>query len=121
MKRLKTKYFSKWAKKAKILDFELLKSTRELEKGLYSADLGGYLFKVRIAQESRGKSSGYRTIIAYKAEKRQIFLYGFAKNERKNISKKELESFKKLAKDYLNLTALQIRKAEKLGILISLE
>lgn len=121
MKRFKTKHFSKWAKKAAISDSELLKALKELEKGLYAADLGGYLFKVRIARESKGKSSGYRTLIAYKAEQRQIYLYGFAKNEKENISKNELDAFKKLAKDFMNLSDMQIRKTKKLGILISLE
>ena len=77
--------------------------------------------KIRIARESKGKSSGYRTILANMKNVKMIFIYGFPKNERDNISKKELDAFKKLSKDYLALSPSQIEHAEKMGILISME
>jgi len=51
------------------------------------ADLGGYLFKKRIARPGGGKSGGYRTILGFRrtSTERTIFLYGFAKNQRANI------------------------------------
>jgi hypothetical protein len=52
---------------------------------------------------------------------RVIYLYGFSKNERDNISSKELEAFKKLTKDYLVLSPTQLVHAETIGILIPLE
>jgi hypothetical protein len=52
---------------------------------------------------------------------RIIYLYGFSKNERDNISSKELEAFKKLTKDYLVLSPTQLERAETIGILIPLE
>ena len=121
MKRLKTRYFNKWAEKSNITDIDLLKASKALENGLYAANLGGNLFKIRIARESKGKSSGYRTILAYIKNVKVIFLYGYPKNEKDNISKKELEAFKKLSKDYLALSPSQVECAEKMGILISLE
>ena len=93
----------------------------ELDAGLFAAVLGGNLFKVRLAGHSSGKSPGYRTIIAYKNGDRLLFLYGFAKNERDNIDLKELESLKKLSKDYLSLSFSEIERAIKTGILIELE
>jgi len=121
VKKLKTKYFSKWAKKSDIADSDLLIAIEDLEKGLFSANLGGNVFKVRIAGKSKGKSSGHRTFLAYRKNERVIFLYGFSKNERDNISAKELEAFKKLSKDYLALSPGQVEQAEKAGILIALE
>lgn len=121
MKRLKTKYFAKWAKKAHITDSILLHASKELENGLFSANLGGNVFKIRIAGKSKGKSSGHRTLIAYMKNVRVVFLYGFSKNEKDNISSKELEAFKMLSKDYLALSPSQIELAEKSGILVSLE
>ena len=50
-----------------------------------------------------------------------IFLYGFSKNERDNVSSKELDAFKTLSKDYLALSQPQIEHAETTGILIKLE
>lgn len=121
MKKLKTRYFSRWARKSKITDAQLQRSAKELDSGLFAADLGGYLYKVRLAGASSGKSSGYRIIIAYRKGDRFLFLYGFAKNERDNIDAKELASLKKLSKDYLSLTAAELEQAIKMGILIELE
>lgn len=121
MKRLKTKHFDKWAKKSHCTDLDLIEAAQELEKGLFAANLGGNVFKIRIAGQSKGKSSGHRTILAYKKNELLIFLYGFSKNERDNISKQELDAFRKLSKDYLALSSSQIEHAEKAGILISLE
>jgi hypothetical protein len=40
-----------------------------------------------VARRGEGKRGGYRTIIAYRAGDRSVFLYGFAKNKQANISK----------------------------------
>jgi len=121
MNRLKTKHFSKWAQKSGLADSDLLRACHELEKGLFAAKLGGNVFKVRIAKGARGKSSGYRTILAYMENVRIIYLYGFSKNERDNISPNELDAFKKLSKDYLALSPSQLVYAETAGMLIPLE
>jgi len=73
-------------------------------RGLIDADLGGGLIKQRIARQGRGRSGGYRTIIAYRAKERAVFLYGFAKNERDNIAKDELEDLRLVARDWLEAT-----------------
>jgi hypothetical protein len=121
VKRLKTKHFDKWAKKSHLTDFELVKASKEFENGLYAANLGGGVFKIRIAGESKGKSSGHRTILAYKKNELLIFLYGFSKNERDNISKQELGAFRKLSGDYLALSASQVERAERTGVFVLLE
>jgi hypothetical protein len=121
MKKLKTKFFSKWDRKSRVSDEQLLIAAVELDSGLFAAALGGQLFKVRLAGQSSGKSSGYRTIIAYRKGDRLLFLYGFAKNERENIDFKELEALEKLSKDYLSLSISELERAIKLGILVELE
>jgi hypothetical protein len=121
MKRFVTRHFSKWAKKSSISDLSLLRAADDLEKGIFAANLGGNVYKIRIARESKGKSSGFRTILAYVKNVRIVFLYGFAKNERDNISAKELAGFKKLSRDYLALDSFQLDHATKTGILILLE
>ena len=99
----------------------LLKSINNLEAGLSSSGLGNHLYKVRIKREHSGKSSGFRTIIIYKENDRAIFLYGFGKNEKKNIDKGELQYFKKLGNDLLGLTAYQLKKYVVQEILFDLE
>lgn len=121
MKKLKTRHFSRWAKKTRITDEQLLIAATELEAGLFAANLGGHLFKVRLPGHSSGKSSGYRTIIAYRKGDRLLFLYGFAKNERENIDSNELDLLKKLSKDYLSLSSSDLVRAINTGILIELE
>ena len=72
-------------------------------------------------REGQGKSSGYRTIVVFRKEKRAIFLYGFAKNERGNISNKELYYFQKLCSDLLKLNSSQLKKAIENEVLFNLE
>ena len=83
--------------------------------------LGNYLFKVRVKREHSGKSSGFRTSILFKADDKAIFLFGFGKNEKENIDKKELQYFKKLANDLLLLNSKQLEKAILQKVLFDLE
>ena len=45
----KTKAFSKWFNKSDLSDTDLLEAVKEIEKGLYEADLGGNVYKKRVA------------------------------------------------------------------------
>ena len=111
MKRLMTKYFAKWAKKQNLPDPELLNALLEMEDGHYDAGLGGHVYKKRIRFKEMGKSGSGRTIICYKRSDRAIFIHGFAKNEKVNITTKELLAFKELAKVLLSLSMSEIDKA----------
>ena len=103
MKKLKTKWFNKWAKKQRISDFKLLEAIKDMQNNLSSVNLGGGLFKVRVASENGGKSSAYRTIVVYRKEDRTVMVYGFMKKEKENLSSDELKSFKTLSRDILSL------------------
>jgi len=48
-------------------------------------------------------------------------LYGFAKNEKENVTSKELYFFQKLGSDLLKLSQSQIEKAIKDKVLFDLE
>ena len=121
MRKLCTKWFMRWARKANLSEVNLLEAIDNLEKGLSVAELGGHLFKIRVKRAGKGKSSGFRTIVVYKKEEKAIFLYGFGKNEKSNIDKTELQYFKKLGSDLLALNAKQIASATKKQILFDLE
>jgi len=121
MKKLSTKWFKKWAKKSKIKDQDLLDTVDNLLKGLSTADLGSNLFKIRVKREHSGKSSGFRTIVVYKENEKVIFLYGFGKNEKDNISKTELLYFKKLGNDFLALDENQIKQLIEAKSLFEIE
>lgn len=78
--------------------------------GQYEADLGGYLFKKRLAREGEGKSGGYRTILCFRKadDDRIFFLHGFAKGVKENIDSLESRALKKLAAGLLSVTDAQI-------------
>ena len=121
MKRLSTKWFKKWSKKVHLTKEDLLEAIDDLEDGASTTDLGSHLYKVRVSREHSGKSSGFRTIIIYQENEKAIFLYGFGKNEKQNISKAELQYFKKLGNDLFALNAEQLEEAIGQKILFDLE
>jgi hypothetical protein len=106
-----TKTFKRWMSKADVTDAALIGAIQEMEQGLVDADLGGHLFKKRVALQGQGKRSGARTIVASKTQGRWFFLYGFLKNERDNISNIELKALQGLAKQLLELSETQLKKA----------
>ena len=116
-----TKHFSKWASKQKISRNELARALAELKDGNYEANLGGYIYKKRIRFEGKGKRGSGRTIICYKKEDRAIFIHGFAKNVKSNLSKKELYAFKELSKILLGLSASDIAIAIENGDFIEVK
>jgi hypothetical protein len=75
----------------------LREAIERAERGTIDADLGGGLIKQRVARQGQGRSGGYRMMIAYRAKDRAVFLFGFAKNERENISTDELLFLRKVA------------------------
>lgn len=61
-----------------------------------------------------------RLLRMFKGEK-AFFIYGFAKNERSDVTPGELEALKVLAKKMLDLTPAQLAAAVRSGELIKLE
>jgi hypothetical protein len=108
MRIFKTKAFAKFQRQEIIADEKLVDAVRKAEIGLVDADLGGGLIKQRIAREGKGKSGGYRTLVAYRKGERSIFLFGFAKSERANIDRVELDALKRLGQGFLELTDDQL-------------
>lgn len=104
MNELMTKQFAKWASKQKIPETELATALAEVQAGIFEANLGGHIYKKRIPFKGQGKSSSGRTIICYKKDDRAIFIHGFAKNEKGNLSNKELNVFKEFSKILLGLS-----------------
>ena len=100
MRILKTKYFNSWADDEDLDDESLCDAIKEMNQGLHNGDLGGKIFKKRVARQGQGKSGGYRTIVALQVKERAFFLYGFGKNERANISQKEKRPLKNWQRNY---------------------
>ncbi len=108
MRVFKYKTFVKWAKKQGMNDDDLKKAIAEIQIGLIDANLGGDVYKKRIGIHGRGKRGSHRTIILMKIGDKAIFAHGFAKGERDNIAKNELEDFKVMAEGFLGLNDEQL-------------
>ena len=111
----KIKSFARFARKEGISDTKLADAVLEVENGLNVVDLGSGLVKKRVARAGGGKREGYRTVIAYREGIRSVFLYGFPKNEKANLSELELDTLKRLAKIHLRLSDADMDKALKDG------
>jgi hypothetical protein len=105
----KTPWFARFAEKEGITDDGLWEMVNQLETGQADADLGGGVYKIRVARPGESKAGGYRLIVFFKSEERTFFVYGFAKSGRDNIDQGELQEFKKKAKVDFLLTDGQIR------------
>ncbi len=121
MRAFKVKAFAKWASGEGLDDHALASAVIEMEQGLIDARLGGQVVKKRVALPGRGKRGSTRTLIAFKQGDKAFFIHGFAKNERANVSDKELRALKSLAKELLNYAAPALAKATKAGELIEIE
>ncbi len=77
------------------------------------------MFKKRVALNSRGKSAGVHTIVAFRTDKQVFFVYGYAKNVRSSISEEQKEiALKKLAKICFSFSDKQLSQAIHVGELI---
>lgn len=100
---LKTKYFTRWAKKEGVADSALCGAIHEFESGLSEANLGNHLFKKRIALPGKGKSSGGRTILFYQKGKKLIFCFGFNKNQQDNLNDRQIKLLNDLSDSFQNM------------------
>jgi len=112
MRVFKNKWFDRWTRREDISDSALYNTAVEIAADRYDADLGGYLFKKRLARTGSGKSGGYRTIVGYKRpnSERIIFLYAFAKSDKANISDREEAALSLAAESFLSATDRQVNE-----------
>jgi hypothetical protein len=89
--------------------------------GQFEASLGGHIYKKRIRFDGKGKSGSGRTIVCYQKGANAIFVHGFAKNEKSNLSKKEFVALKGFGKILLGLSEAQIQTALQAGDLIEVK
>ena len=102
--------FADWATDNDVTDSMLLKTAEEIETGLVDARLGGFLVKKRMAAPGRGKRGGYRVILAHRQADRLIFLYGYAKNQREDITKVEMIALQKFAEVFMQVDSSKLNE-----------
>ena len=117
MRVFKSKEFARFARKSRIGDPDLCRAVSEIMAGSADADLGGGVFKQRLRRKGQGKSGGFRTILLLRWSSLAIFVYGFAKSDRPNITSTELAAWRKIAENLLGLQSL-VEDAVEIGTLI---
>lgn len=115
---LKRKDFARWQAGEGLSDAALCKAVREMEAGLIDADLGGFLYKKRVARPGGGKSGGYRTLLSARIGSRYVFLHGFPKSDKANITQDERKALQFAGKVFLELSARDLMKALEIGVLL---
>ena len=104
MRVFKSKEFARFTRREKIADTVLCDAVARAERGIVDADLGGGLIKQRVARPGQGRSGGFRTLLVYRTTDRSVFVYGFAKSERANLTPDRLVFWRKIAAVYLAMT-----------------
>ena len=115
MRLFKFPWFSHFARKENIDNGALRQVAGQLESGLFEADLGGGVYKKRLARPGRGKSAGYRLVIFFKRNELMFFVYAYAKSGQDNIQASDLAAFKKLAGKVLAMSEEQIAESLEVG------
>ena len=115
---LKRKDFARWQEGEKLSDTALCIAVQEMENGLIDADLGGFLYKKRVARPGGGKRGGYRTLLSARLGNRYVFLHGFPKSDKANITQDEKKALQFAGKVFLELSADALSKALLSGVLL---
>lgn len=118
MSILKRRDFARWQAGEKMPDAVLCKAVKEMEDGLIDADLGGFLYKKRVARSGSGKSGGYRTLLSAKVGDRCVFLHGFPKSGKANIMQDEKKALQFAGKVFLELSGEALSRALQSGVLL---
>lgn len=113
---LASRPFMRFARKFGIGEQELVDAMHSAP----DANLGGNVFKFRLARHGEGKSGGARAIVAMKTGERCVLMFGFEKSSQANIQNDDLLQFRKAAKVYLGYSNEEIAKIVREGKLLRL-
>lgn len=110
-----TKSFARFVRRQRIPASSLVVAARCVATGDADADLGGGLYKQRVARPGGGKSGGYRTLLAHRMGGHLFFLHGFAKQAQDNIDARDTRALKALGALLQGLSPAQITTALDAG------
>ena len=101
MRVFKSKEFARFARKNVIADAQLCQVVDDIHAGRIDADLGGSVYKQRVARTGEGKSGGFRTILLLRWKEVCIFIFGYAKKDQANITFADVAIYREIAKNLL--------------------
>lgn len=100
-----TREFSKFAKSESIDDQTLCAAVDRAEAGLVDANLAGPIIKQRVARGGQGASRGFRTILVYQPGQLALFVHGFAKSTKANLSTAEQDEYAEFGRIVATMTS----------------
>ena len=115
MRIFKTRDFDKFARKQKVEDNKLCDAIERAQKGSIDAVLNKSVIKQRVSRQDQGKRGGFRVLIAFRLNKRAVFIHGFPKNAKGNVSQNELKEITALANAFLGYGKERIEQLLKAG------
>lgn len=121
MRVYETKPFARFARRNVLSDRDLRAAAAAVVEGLYDADLGGGVFKQRVARAGGGKSGGFRIILLFRAGSHVFLVRGFAKSERANVTGSELLALRRFAAQIFRFSDADIQSALRAGALIEVK
>ncbi|HDS0950024.1 TPA: type II toxin-antitoxin system RelE/ParE family toxin [Stenotrophomonas maltophilia] len=106
-----TRSFNRSMRRSALTEGALCRAVDEMRRGLIDANLGGGVFKKRVALPGRGKRGSVRTLVATQRGSHWFFLFGYEKNQRATISNSERDLLLGLATDLFGMSGTQIASA----------
>lgn len=94
----KSRQVDRFARRARLDDAALMVAAIEVRAGLHDADLGGGVFKKRIARDGGGKSGGFRTILICTNPRFTLVQFGYAKKDQADVTQAQMAAFRSFAK-----------------------
>ena len=117
----KVRAFDRFARKHGLTKAALVLAARRLLAGDATADLGGGLYKLRIAKAGGGRAGGFRALLTLRNNGHCFFVFGFEKSAKANIDAREMRALKLMARTLGSLDPGQVRAAVQAGELVEVE
>lgn len=115
-----TKSFRRWSK-GLLTEAQLCQAAREIEQGLFEADLGAGVCKKRVAVAGRGKSGSTRTLVAKRHPVAVVFLEGREKSEPgRDFSSEVVDMAKELSQQLQRYSGEMLTGLAQAGALVEI-
>ena len=115
MRDFMTGIFFKEARKSRIPDQKFIEAAQRARDGMAYADLGGGVYKERIARKGQGRSRGFRTVLCLRQDGDALFFAIFAKKRKENLNDEELKAALRIAAEFRAFSEQDIRAAIAAG------
>ena len=115
---LKRKGFARWQAGEKLPDAALCKAVKEMKRGLIDADFGRLPLQEAGGAPRRRQEWRLPHAAVSPDGSRYVFLHGFPKNDKANITQDEKKALQYAGKVFLELSAEALSKALQSGVLV---